>query len=119
VSSWSATRTFIQTASEDRLDCDRQAAIPRVAPISKDSPGKRRSAESPGLAPTAATARGSDSRARAISPEPGAAQVRENYAFFASALFSAQRFFVAAMIALLPAAESLRLGLGAAAEVEG
>jgi hypothetical protein len=31
--------------------------------------------------------------------------VRENYAFFASALFSAQPFFVAAMIAHLPAAE--------------
>ena len=36
----------------------------------------------------------------------------------ASALFSAHRFFVAAMIAFLPAAESFRLGLGAASGVE-
>src|ERR1019366_1059010 len=40
-------------------------------------------------------------------------------AFAASALFNAQRFFVAAMIALLPAAESLRLGLGAASGGDG
>jgi hypothetical protein len=36
-----------------------------------------------------------------------------DYAFAASALFNARRFFVAAMIALRPAAESFRLGLGA------
>jgi hypothetical protein len=35
------------------------------------------------------------------------------------ALTAAHLFFVAAMIALLPAAESLRLGLGAAFGVEG
>ena len=40
-------------------------------------------------------------------------------ALAASARFSAQYFFVAAMIDLLPAAESFRLGLGAAAGVEG
>lgn len=39
-------------------------------------------------------------------------------AFAASALFSAHRFFVAAMIARLPAAESFRLGLAAASGVE-
>ena len=40
-------------------------------------------------------------------------------ALAASAHFTAQRLLVAAMIALLPPAESLRLGLGAAAGVEG
>jgi hypothetical protein len=35
-------------------------------------------------------------------------------AFAASARFNAHRFFVAAMIACLPAAESFRFGLGAA-----
>lgn len=41
------------------------------------------------------------------------------YAFAASVLFSAQRFFVAAMIARLPAAESFRLGLGSAFRGDG
>lgn len=40
-------------------------------------------------------------------------------ALAASARFSAQRFFVAAMIAFLPAAESFRLALGAAAGSDG
>jgi len=42
-----------------------------------------------------------------------------HYAFAASALFNAHRFFVAAIIAFLPAAESFRLGLCAASGAGG
>ncbi|MGD0870425.1 MAG: hypothetical protein ABSB88_12785 [Bryobacteraceae bacterium] len=52
------------------------------------------------------------------SPCFGALAVFFVSALVASARFSAQRFFVAAMIVFLPAAESLRLGLGAASGVE-
>jgi len=79
--------------------------------------GKRQPAESPGLDPTAATVRRSDSRARAIGPEPGGRAGAGELRLLSFRPFNAQRFFVAAMIALLPAAESLRLGLGAAAGV--
>jgi hypothetical protein len=41
---------------------------------------------------------------------------RPPFAFEASARFNAQRFFVAAMIAFLPAAESFRLGLEATSD---
>jgi len=42
-----------------------------------------------------------------------------NYVLADSARFRAHRFFVAAMIAFLPAAESLRLRLGAGSGVDG
>jgi hypothetical protein len=47
----------------------------------------------------------------------GAAFFAAGCAFEASAFFNSHRFFVTAMIAFLPAAESFRLGLGAISDV--
>jgi hypothetical protein len=67
---------------------------------------------------TSATLRAGDSF-RFVFFAAGAAFFAAGCAFEASAFFNSHRFFVAAMIAFLPAAESLRLGLGAASGAIG